>query len=218
MSYPTEQPKWQARSRVAERPAAHLPIGPALLTSVLVARSTALCAELREVINESREAVWRSSQVGLSAYPRIRAIAGASDANAGLIIAVITDAPMCGECIARKSGMPKERLERVLATIAETIKVTHSMGPCAACLSIDMVFSLANGGATRGTTRREILRFLEQHRDAAFCASCVASQLYGGRDIDVAMRHLEGHGVHRHYGRCSACGLIRLVASAPSSN
>ena len=204
----------RARSIRAERATA---FPPALVTPALLATSAALCADVHAVIQASREAVWRAREVTLSAYPRIRSIAGASDADAALLIAVLTDAPMCGECIARKSGVPKERVEPVLGTIGETIKVSYSMGPCAACLSITMVFSLANGAAIRGTRRREILRFLEQHRDAAFCAGCIASQLSTGK-IDVAMRQAEGLGVQRRYGRCSACGLVRLVARAPSSN
>jgi hypothetical protein len=216
MPYPSEQQKWHVRSRVTDDPP-HLPIHPTLLTPLLVARSTILCDELREIINESREAIWCSRQVRLLAYPRIRAIAGASDADVGLLIAVMTDAPTCGDCIARKSGVPTQRVEPTLAAVDNTIKIIQSMGPCAACLSITMVFCVANGRGTPRRMRREILSYLEEQRDAAFCASCIASQL-AMSNIDVALRQLEGLRVHRRYGRCSQCRQVRLVASAPSSN
>jgi hypothetical protein len=66
-----------------------------------------------------------------------------------------------------------------------------------------------------GTT---ILRFLDDHRGAAFCTRSIAVKVAEGRDIDVTMRHVEGSGVIRRHGQCAACRLPCLVASVPSSD
>ena len=137
--------------------------------------------------------------------------------DAALIAAAITDAALCAACIARKSGVPQLRVEAVLAVIGESIQLVRQMKSCAGCLSITQVFCLPNGAAKRGT-RGEILSFLQQRPGAALCADCIASHVFGPKNIDVAMRQLEGHGIHRRYARCSACGKLRLVASVPSSN
>jgi ribosomal protein S27AE len=63
-------------------------------------------------------------------------------------------------------------------------------------------------------TRAAILRFLEQHRGKAVCSRCVATRLFDGKSIDVAMRRLEGSSsVSRHHDQCSECGKPRLVMS-----
>ena len=53
---------------------------------------------------------------------------------------------------------------------------------------------------------------------AALCADCIATKMFGNKNIDAAMRQLEGNGAHRRYAHCSACGKLRLVASVSSSN
>lgn len=57
-----------------------------------------------------------------------------------------------------------------------------------------------------------ILRFLHEHSSKVFCTRCISARLFNGRDIDVAMRHIEARGIRRHHGRCSECGKPRLVA------
>jgi hypothetical protein len=68
------------------------------------------------------------------------------------------------------------------------------------------------------TTQQTILTFLRQHGGEAFCADCITRRLFDGRNIDVAMRHLEGSGVHRRHARCSACGKSRLIALLPAQS
>ena len=68
-------------------------------------------------------------------------------------------------------------------------------------------------------TQRAILNFLSQHAGSAYCAACISAEVFGdGRNIDVALRHLEGNGVYRRHERCSACRRVKLVASLPSAN
>src|SRR5205814_5847158 len=67
-------------------------------------------------------------------------------------------------------------------------------------------------------TQLTILNFLGQHRGSTFCTECIAAKLFPGQTIDVAMRTLEGNGLRRLHGPCSACGKARLVASLPSTN
>jgi len=72
----------------------------------------------------------------------------------------------------------------------------------------------ARNGAekTRSLTRDTIVRFLEEQRGEVFCADCITRRLCPGKNIDVAMRHLEGNGLRRRHGQCSACGKSRLVS------
>ena len=83
---------------------------------------------------------------------------------------------------------------------------------------LDVVGPLANGASRPRSTQRAILGFLEGHAGSAFCASCISAQVVGGKDIDVAMRHLEGSGMLRRHGRCSGCGRLRLVGTLPALN
>jgi hypothetical protein len=62
------------------------------------------------------------------------------------------------------------------------------------------------------STAAIILQFLIEHSGKEFCTGCLSRRLFDGREIDVAMRHLEGQGGIRHHGRCSDCDRARLVA------
>jgi len=209
-----------------DRQRTQAPLAAEQRTRALVARSTALSAELGMLIERSRagvgrarETVRQSRELALvAAYPHLRAIVGGSDGpDAALIAAAITGAPLCVDCIARKSGVPQPGVEAVLAVIGASISLIRRTESCAGCLAIAQVFGLPNGGPKRGT-RGHIVRFLEEHPGGAFCADCIASHLFGTKNIDVALRQIEGGGVHRRYAACSACGKPRLVASVSSSN
>jgi len=67
-----------------------------------------------------------------------------------------------------------------------------------------------------GTTA-VIRRFLHEHAGKAFCMRCISAALFNGRDIDVAMRRLEGSGLIRRHGRCSECDKTRLVAGVTAN-
>jgi hypothetical protein len=152
------------------------------------------------------------------------AISGGSD-DAGLVAAAITDASLCVECIARRSGVPVTRVDAVLTTIAMTLAVAMITTRCAACLETRRTFRLGTpvrrpgvkSAPRRRAIQEAILRFLKEHPGQTFCADCISRRLFAGKDIDVAMRHLEGNGVHRHHSQCVSCGKARLVASVPLS-
>jgi len=81
----------------------------------------------------------------------------------------------------------------------------------------------ANGDATAPRSvptgigiAQAVTAYLAQHRGEEFCAKCLSAELFGGRDIDVPMRQVEGSGVQRFHGRCSVCGKLRLVATLPT--
>src|SRR5207237_9972386 len=114
----------------------------------------------------------------------------------------------------------------LLTTIGGNIALVVETRRCDACLETERTYRLAtdgshpNGDATPrpNGTRHSIRRFLGEHPGSAFCTDCITAGLFPGKNIDVAMRLLEGNGVHRRNGRCSCCGKMRLVASLPSSN
>jgi hypothetical protein len=56
--------------------------------------------------------------------------------DAGLISATLADgAALCLECIAKKTGVPIDDVEAVLARIGKTIRVESGRGLCSACLA-----------------------------------------------------------------------------------
>jgi hypothetical protein len=167
----------------------------------------------------------RHRVVDLSVYPRICPIAGGSSDEAA-VVTVITGASLCLECIAKKSGVPPPRVDAVLTMIAGTVALVMETHRCGACLETRKTFSVDSArhrpGLVEATrprvTQDTILGFLRQQPGRAFCAECIRRGILAGKNIDVALRHLEGNGMPRRHARCSACGKLRLVAGLPSSD
>jgi hypothetical protein len=141
-----------------------------------------------------------------------------------MVVMTITGVGICPDCIAHRTGIPGPRVDDVLSRIARTIMLSVTTRACAACLKTTTTYCLdgADGNGRRPPkavrppgTQYAILNFLGQHPGKRFCADCVAATLFPGKNIDVAMRQVEGNGVHRRHGACSACGKLRLVASLP---
>jgi hypothetical protein len=196
--------------------------GAVLLTPSLLARAAALTAQLAVVIERSRDLLWLVRQRQLVGTPRVRQIGGGSD-DAGLVVAMVTGVALCLECISHRSGVPGPRVATMLTTVAGTIALIVKAGRCDVCLVTRRTYRLdaaaAHPEATRPRrTQHAIMSFLTQRAGEGFCADCITRRLFTGKNIDVAMRHLEGNGVHRRHARCSACGKLRLVAGLPSSN
>jgi len=56
--------------------------------------------------------------------------------DAGLISATLADgAALCLECIAKKTGVPIDHVEAVLARIGKTLRIGSGRGLCSACLA-----------------------------------------------------------------------------------
>jgi hypothetical protein len=197
-----------------------------LPTPTLVAEATIRHAELAAVIERSRDLCWWGHQLCAGLDPRRRTIRGASTDDAALLVTMITGVSVCLECISKRSGMPVGRVDALLTTISGNIALVVDTGGCEACLETRRTYRLATDGsnlngeaATRPNgTRHAIRRFLGQRPGDAFCMDCISATLFPGKNIDVAMRLLEGNGVQRRNGRCSTCGKMRLVAGVPSSN
>jgi len=200
--------------------------GAILSTPTLIAESTIRHAALAAVIERSRDLCWWGHQLCAGLDPRRRAIRGASTDDAGLLVTMITGVSCCLQCISKRSGMPEGRVDALLTTIGGNIALVVETRRCDACLETKRTYRLAvdgshpNGDATTrpNGTRHSIRRFLGEHPGSAFCTDCITAGLFPGKNIDVAMRLLEGNGVHRRNGRCSSCGKMRLVASVLSSN
>ncbi len=201
----------------------------ALLTPSLLAQTARLHAELAVVIERSRDLCWWARRLrnrSASACPRtIRG--GASVDEAAAVLAMITRVSLCQDCICHKSGIPASRVDDILTTLAATIVLSVGTRPCTACLEAKTTYGF-DGRATHPSTREvtrpngtqhAILNFLGQQPGGAFCSDCIATKVFTGKkNIDVAMRLLEGNGMYRRHDRCSACGKSRLVASLPSPN
>jgi hypothetical protein len=143
-----------------------------------------------------------------------------------MVLAMITGVSLCQSCITHKSGIAEPRVDDILRTLVETILLSVGTRPCTACHEPKTTYGFDGSTTEPGPravmrpngTRHVILSFLGQHPGSAFCAHCIAAKLFPGKNIDVAMRHLEGDGIYRRHDQCSACGKPRLVASLPSPN
>ena len=58
-----------------------------------------------------------------------------------LVVAVMNVGPLCVRCLAKKSGVPRVRVERVLGTMARIVTVRRR-AICHACLDGGTVFRL----------------------------------------------------------------------------
>ena len=62
-------------------------------------------------------------------------------ADAGLISATLADgAALCPECIAKKTGVPIDHVEAVLARIGKTLRIESGRSLCRTCLNRRTVF------------------------------------------------------------------------------
>jgi hypothetical protein len=187
-------------------------------TARLRVQSARLRTEVAAVIERSRALRWEA----LAACARIHPIRGGSD-DPGAIVSAISGASLCQDCIAVKTSLDADEVADIVATVAATVSIGVSTGQCVGCLETKRTFRLEVNGSRVAresrprTTRQAILQFLQGQPGSAFCAACVSAKLFAGKDIDVAMRHLEGSGVVRQHGRCSECARSRLVASLPTA-
>ena len=198
-----------------------------LLTPSLLARAATLRADLAAVVERSRDLLWWSRQRGRGGATLGRPIGGASDhvEDAAVVLTMILASALCLDCITKKSGVPADRVEAILTTIAGTLTLVAQSGACDACLETARTFRLdtavarppIDGTIRRRVTQHAILRFLGEQTGKAFCADCISTRLFGGKNIDVAMRHLEGNGAVRRHGVCAGCGKRRLVAGLPAN-
>jgi hypothetical protein len=64
------------------------------------------------------------------------------DFDAGQIMALITAASMCGDCLARKTGPTARRIDGVLNGPADSVVVNTTPGRCNSCLKETVVHRL----------------------------------------------------------------------------
>jgi hypothetical protein len=165
----------------ADRHRTPAPFAAALPTAALVARTTALRAEVREVIERSRDLCWGARQLRAPEIPpspgTIRG--GAADDDAAVVLAMITRVWICQPCISSKSGIPTSRIDGLLTTIAGTIALSADIRRCTACRELRTTYGFDGRATHPGThetatlegTKQAILNFLAQHPESAFCAS-----------------------------------------------
>jgi hypothetical protein len=60
-----------------------------------------------------------------------------------LVTISISDATLCADCIAKKTGIPLARVEPLLIRIASTLRILSAAALCDACLTAKRVFRLA---------------------------------------------------------------------------
>ncbi len=80
---------------------------------------------------------------GWGAMADLRPIHGSPDGDAGIIVTTITGVSLCVDCVARRTGVSAPHVDAVLATIADTVKMSMGLGRCDGCLGRKMVFRIA---------------------------------------------------------------------------
>jgi hypothetical protein len=71
-----------------------------------------------------------------------RRIAGSSDVDVPLIASVLGGASLCGDCIARKTGIARARVDEALERIGRSLALPTANGRCDACLKTTAVHRL----------------------------------------------------------------------------
>src|SRR5262249_19458798 len=161
-----------------------------------------------------------ASVLGRSRCLAPRAIGGGSNDPALVVGVLAGGATMCAPCIAKQADIPLDEAEPLLATVGKRLLVEGAVALCGECLTARTVYRLGDPGrAARhlppARAADGVILFLREHGGEEFCAACLSTRLFNGRNIDMAMSYVEAHGIMRHHGRCSECGHKRLVASVP---
>src|SRR5262245_19424934 len=109
--------------------------------AALIARAEKLCADLTTVCAQSRALLNRSRVLLLSPPP----ISGGSSGDFGLIATLTDCAPLCLDCIVRRTGIPALQVERALMMIPRAVRLAIAIRACAACRTMDVTFSVTTG-------------------------------------------------------------------------
>lgn len=64
------------------------------------------------------------------------------DVDASLIIGLIIEVSVCGDCIARKAGVPRVQVDDTLKRLTRTVNITTTVARCDACLNQTVVHRL----------------------------------------------------------------------------
>ena len=71
-----------------------------------------------------------------------RSLHGASDLDDIPVAASLRDAVLCGDCLARKTGVPRWKMSDVVTHLQKTVKVNSVVARCDGCLKHHVVYSL----------------------------------------------------------------------------
>ena len=118
-------------------------VADAALTPCLLNEAAVLRAQLAEVVERSRDLRWHIRRRRLPGELRVREIRGSSGDDVGPVTLAIVGASLCVDCVARKTGVTKTRVERLLITVGRTLRLTTGAAPCDSCLNVTRVFRLA---------------------------------------------------------------------------
>lgn len=107
----------------------------------LLERAAALWGEVAALIDDSRTLI-REIYEQQGGRSKLRSISGGS-ADGLVSDVLVSGAALCVPCIARRSSVPVDEVESILAAIGKTIQVDSAAALCESCLAAGMVFRLA---------------------------------------------------------------------------
>jgi hypothetical protein len=94
-----------------------------------------------------------------------------------LIASLITDASLCGACLARKTGLRPGQMRGLVNRMAGTVTVTSKIDRCNSCLQSAVVYRLGNASPRRGASPSPARQVIEELESAPLCTKCLATRL-----------------------------------------
>src|SRR5215813_1788754 len=117
-------------------------LAAAFETPALLARAATLHADLSVLFTESLTLIERGGERRLtSTYGRLRSIRGGSDLP--LVMDAITEAVLCLDCIAKKTGLQRVEADDFLKRLAEIVWLRIGTRRCDSCLESKATFGIA---------------------------------------------------------------------------
>ena len=148
-----------------------------------------------------------------------RRLHGASDADsppnldASLIGSAITEASLCGDCLARKTGIPRGQVRDSVTRTAGTGKVNSRIDRCDACLKTAVVYRLGNAARIAGVSRSQVRDVVEDLAAGPVCTKCLATRLrltlFSVQEVVATLR---GTFLVDSIQSCRQCGSHKTVA------
>jgi hypothetical protein len=156
--------------------------------AVAVAHAAILQATSRSIRADSLVLKVRSQEArGARRLHGASDLEGRSDLDGSLIASFISDASLCGDCLARKTGSRPGQVRQAVTRMAGTVKVRSNIDRCDGCLKSAVVYRLGNAFSIPGRSGSPARQVIEELDGGPFCIKCLATRL---RLMRVSVEHV----------------------------
>jgi hypothetical protein len=137
---------------------------------------------------------------------------GPSNLDASVIASLIGDASLCGDCLARKTGIPLRQVGNSVTRIRGTMKVTSKIARCDGCLKATVVYRLGTTFPMAGGSHSPAREVVEELESGPFCTKCLATRLRLTRfSIEHVVAELRRAFVIDTIEPCLECGSRKTI-------